>query len=424
MWVVILGFGVTTLLLGWLLFGYIIWLRFVGDMRKVVDVMPTASHPRISIIVPCLNEESLIAEKCRNLLETSYPADRMEIVFADGGSSDRTTEILDGFALRDDRVRVTKCPVGGKINQLNHVLPGLGGDIVFVTDADARLAPDALTHMVAEFEANPKMAVVGGYTSPRGGLVVERCFWAAQNRVRLLESSVSHVSLVVACCYAFRRELLDAFPEDVIADDVYVAALANTAGYHTTYCDKAMVEELRTAGTLPEFFRHKFRKSNAVLRELLRFSYRLPDMNARWRSVLSTRILQQLLLPWATGLWIALWAALLNAGQIDVPCLGVALLLTALLATRKAAVSVELPGETEHFSGVTVALAYLYTMAVLFATGLTYVSFRQSSCYARLGALTSDSHLPQVVGPIRTAARVEVCPPLVDRVPVVLGSVD
>ena len=35
--------------------------------------------------------------------------------------------------------------------------------------------------------------------------------------------------------------------------------------------------------TLPEFFRHKFRKSNAVFRELLRFSYRLPETDGRDR---------------------------------------------------------------------------------------------------------------------------------------------
>ena len=101
-----------------------------------------------------------------------------------------------------------------------------------------------------------------------------------------------------------------------------------------------------------------------------------------------------------------------------------ALLLTALLATRTAAVSVELPGETEHFSGVTVALAYLYTMAVLCATGLTYLSFRQSSCYARLGTSTSDSQWAQSAGPIRTAAQTELCPPSVEGAPLVLSGMD
>ncbi len=477
MWMVVLGFGLTTLLLAWLLFGYIVWLRFVGDEREEVegrkvegpkssDLRPSdlPTLPRISIVVPCLNEADLVSEKFRNLAECDYPADKLEIVFADGGSTDGTLDLLRALAKDDGHhgqlvspcgvepatrrsehgrvaraTRVIACPIGGKINQLNHVLPKLTGDIVVVTDADAHLAPDALGWMVAEFEARPEVAVVGAYTSPRGGLAVERCFWAAQNRVRLLESRISHVSLVVACCYAFRRSLLSAFPHDIIADDVYVAALANTLGYHTTYCKKALVEELRTPSTLPEFFRHKFRKSNAVLRELLRFSYCLPEIRTRWKCILATRIVQQLLLPWATALWLMFTATLANMGQADVPCLGAAVLLIALLATRKATMSVELPGEAERFGPVTIVLAYAYTMAVLCATALTYLSFRQSSCYPRLGDSKDNLCYPpgrDGVGPVfnrskpgletpyHTAAQTQVAAPAVHGVPARIANVE
>ncbi len=399
MWMIVLGFGVTTLLLAWLLFGYVVWLRFVGDVRNRCEVAPPSCALRLSIVIPCLNEVDLIIDKYRNLSASRYPADKLEILFADGGSNDGTLERLQSLAGEDDRVRVIKCPDGGKINQLNHVLPTLSGDIVFVTDADARLDADALRWMVAEFEAKPEVAVVGAYTSPRGGLAVERCFWTAQNRIRLLESSVSHVSMVIACCYAFRRELLSRFPDDVVADDVYVAVLANTLGHQTVYSTKALVEELRTPATLPEFFTHKFRKSNAVLRELLRFSYRLPEMNDRWKSILSTRIVQQLLLPWVSILWLLSAVTLANLGQIDVPAMGAAVLLTALLVTRKATMSVELPsGKTERFSLLTLTLAYLYTMAICCATGLTYISFRQSSGYSRLAGRLHSADRTAVEG--------------------------
>jgi cellulose synthase/poly-beta-1,6-N-acetylglucosamine synthase-like glycosyltransferase len=248
--------------------------------------------------------------------------------------------------------------------------------------------------MAAEFEADPETAVVGAHTAPRGGISVERCYWTAQNRVRLLESRIGHVSMVMACCYAFRRSLLKTFPEDVVADDVYIAALANTLGYHTKYSARAVVEELRVPQTLPDFFRHKFRKGNAVLREYLRFCYRLPDLETRWKSILGTRIVQQLLLPWGTALWLTLAVTLLNLRQIDVPCMGAAVLLVGLLATRKATMSVTPPGGAERFGAVTLTLAYVYTMAVLCANALTYASFRQSSCYSRLGRTIRRSEHP------------------------------
>lgn len=412
MWIIVLGFVVTTLLLVWLLFGYVVWLRFVGDGRRRAGVAPPTSFPAISVVVPCLNEKEMIVEKYDDLVGCDYPRDKVEIVFADGGSTDGTVEHLEELARKDERIRVVACPAKGKTGQLNDVLPMLGGRYVIVTDADARLAPDALTWMVAEFEADPNVAVVGAYTTPRGGLAVERCYWRTQNRIRCLESSVSHVSMVIACCYAFKRELLSRFPHDVIADDVYVAVLANTLGHHTVYSTKALVEELRTPVTLPEFFRHKFRKSNAVFRELLRFSYRLPETDGRWKSILSTRIVQQLLLPWGTLMWLLSAAALVNLGQYDVPCLGVALLLVALLVTRKATMAVELPGPVERSSILTAALAYLYTMAILCATGLTYLSFRQSSCFTRLTGTTRSMAREKVETRTANATRPPTVPTL------------
>ncbi len=384
MWISLVGFSVATLLLGWLMCGYAVWLRFLGDARKRVDPHLLEHLPTMSVVVPCFNEERFIVAKYRNLKACGYPLDRLEVVFADGGSTDQTLSLLASLASGDDHVRVVSCPDGGKINQLNHILPSLAGDIVVITDSDAHLAPDALQWIAAEFEADAKVALVGACTSPRGGLPVERCYWAAQNRVRLLESRVSHVSIVTACCYAFRRELIPSFPNDVIADDVYAAVLANTEGHRTTYSSRATVEELRTPASLPEFFAHKLRKGNAVLREMLRFSYRLPEMNNRWKSVFTTCLTQQLLLPWVTAAWIVLAATLVNLGQWDAVGLAAATLLVALLAARKAAWSVEVPGESERFGIVTIVLAFCYTLGVVFAAALSYTFFRQSSCYARL----------------------------------------
>lgn len=48
----------------------------------------------ISVIVPVYNEERYIAECIHSMLEQDYPQDRMEWVFVDGASTDRTLEIL------------------------------------------------------------------------------------------------------------------------------------------------------------------------------------------------------------------------------------------------------------------------------------------------------------------------------------------
>src|SRR5438093_6135626 len=50
--------------------------------------------PSVSFIVAAYNEEAVIADKLRNTLAIDYPADRLEIIVASDGSTDRTEEVV------------------------------------------------------------------------------------------------------------------------------------------------------------------------------------------------------------------------------------------------------------------------------------------------------------------------------------------
>ena len=49
------------------------------------------SPPYVTIAMPCLDEEAYIEASVRSVLAQDYPADRMEILVADGGSTDHTS---------------------------------------------------------------------------------------------------------------------------------------------------------------------------------------------------------------------------------------------------------------------------------------------------------------------------------------------
>jgi len=50
--------------------------------------------PRISIIIPILNEEKYIAKCLDSIVDSDYDKDKMEVLLVDGGSSDKTVEII------------------------------------------------------------------------------------------------------------------------------------------------------------------------------------------------------------------------------------------------------------------------------------------------------------------------------------------
>ena len=393
MWLLYFLFTSMTLLMAWLLFGYFLYLWMVGHFKSYGKLEFPDKWPLISIVVPCFNEEAQIAEKIKNLLDLDYPADRLEIVIADGGSTDRTLEIIKTAVPKECVIRLENCPVGGKINQLNHVIPKLCGDIIINTDTDSRINTDSLKWICAEFNRSEKIKVVGAYCSPANTLDVEKYYWASQNKGRFIENDSYASTIVIAQCYAFKKDLLAQFPEDVVADDVYIAFLANSMGFKAVYSRMAKAVETRSPSNYKEFIPHKFRKSNAFLRETIRYLYRLPEMPSRWKLMIVTRCFQQLLLPWVMIFWSLLGFSLMFLLQFDVVLFGILFLGIFFMLTSWTFNTVELPDGQHNYSISTMIKGFSLTLMIMLLTGLTYPFFQQGSEYARI---SSDE------GPLKT----------------------
>ena len=388
MWILILLFGMATLVLAWTLFAYFLLIWFIGLFRSSEEPAFPDAWPRLSIVVPTYNEMAQIADKVANLRRLDYPRELLEVVFVDGGSTDGTVEWLER-EVHEDGFRVERSPRGGKIQQINHVLPSLTGEIIVNTDADALLEEDAARWLVAEMASDPDVWLVGAYCRPADNAYrIDRYYWDAQNKARFMEARAGTTSIVVAPCYAFRRGLIDQFPDDVVADDIYIAFMCHLNGKSALYSRHARAVELRNPRDLSEFLPHKFRKSNAFLRECLRFLYRLPEMTPFSRLMLLTRIGQQLLFPWASAWWLLLAGSLVTLNpdpRYDVVAMAAAGLFVLFVLTSRAYRAVKLPEDKpQRYSLFTVAKGWVLTTLILLTTGLSYPFYRQSSTYARL----------------------------------------
>jgi cellulose synthase/poly-beta-1,6-N-acetylglucosamine synthase-like glycosyltransferase len=118
------------------------------------------TNPFISIVVPIRNEEATIERLTRSLLDQDYPHDRYEILMADGGSSDRTLELLSRVDATG-RVRVLDNPGRTAPAALNVAIAEAKGDIVTRVDGHSYVAPDYLSRIVAVMGATGE-SVVGG----------------------------------------------------------------------------------------------------------------------------------------------------------------------------------------------------------------------------------------------------------------------
>jgi cellulose synthase/poly-beta-1,6-N-acetylglucosamine synthase-like glycosyltransferase len=134
------------------------------DLDRGSRPVPDDELPRVSVVVACRDEETVVDGLVRTLLRLDYPRALMEVVLVDDGSTDRTGEIIDGHAAREGFLRCIHRPAGaggGKSGALNAALGDLTGEIVVVFDADHAPRPDAVRNLVRHF-ADPAVGAAQG----------------------------------------------------------------------------------------------------------------------------------------------------------------------------------------------------------------------------------------------------------------------
>jgi len=110
------------------------------------------SRPMVSVVVPCRNERHHIASCLASILESEYPADRLEVLVADGMSDDGTRAELADWSRRDVRVHWFDNPTRTTPAALNSAIRRSRGEIVVRMDAHCRYPPTYIPRLVAWLE--------------------------------------------------------------------------------------------------------------------------------------------------------------------------------------------------------------------------------------------------------------------------------
>ena len=176
--------------------------RLRGRPVRKDDIEPT-----VSLIVAAHDEEDVIERRLTNLLALDYPPEKLEIVVASDASTDRTDELVERVAVADDRVRLLRCPRGGKVAAQNRAVRSTSGEILAFSDANAQWAPDALRKLVRNF-GDPDVAYVCGghfYEAP-DGTNREGTYWRFESWLRRNESRLGSITGGIGPIYAVRRD--------------------------------------------------------------------------------------------------------------------------------------------------------------------------------------------------------------------------
>lgn len=391
MFITLTVYWAMVILIFWCYCGYLIML-FLVTIRDSGIKRPSpaaCAMPRMAIVIPCYNEEAYVERKIGNLLALEYDRDKLEVFFLHGRSTDGTGARIEACIASHPHFHLLETGCVGKIPQLNYGLDRVRGaaDVVVSTDMDAMLDPDALVEIAKEFDADRRVAVVGANIVPGDCLSMERDYWHDQNLMRIMESKAYASSIVVAPCYAYKTSLVERFPDDCVADDIFIAFKANTEGRLTKYCGSARGVEVRCPAAVRDFVRHKFRKGNAYLIELFRFFYRLPYMPAWFKIIYGTKVLQLALIPWILLYFVIATISMTmdGSGLFYMALHGCCSLLVSLLITSfiMKRARMDFLGERSRSILPNLRLFIISNLVLMFA-GLKYPFYRQTSSYSRI----------------------------------------
>lgn len=130
--------------------------------------------------MPVRNEAAFIERSVGAVLAQDYPPDRLEILIADGLSTDGTREIIEALAAQNQNLSILDNPRKIVATGLNAALQQAKGEIIVRIDGHCEVALDYVSRCVAHL-LNDRVGAVGGPVETIGQSYVARVIAAAMS---------------------------------------------------------------------------------------------------------------------------------------------------------------------------------------------------------------------------------------------------
>jgi glycosyltransferase involved in cell wall biosynthesis len=288
--------------------------------------MKIKQHSKLSIIIPCFNEEEVIGETVRQILSfaDSLSALDVEIIFVDDGSKDETLGLLEVAASVDPRIKIISFSrnFGHQIAVTAGVNAAIG-DAVVLIDADLQDPPAVIHQMLSKWQEG--FDVVYGVRTERMG---ESSFKLAS--AKLFYRLLNKLSSVAIPLDTGDFRLMDRRVVNILASmpeqDRFVRGMVAWVGFKQCALPYKRVE--RFAGISKYPLRKMLR---FALDGILSFSTKPLQVAVGFGFVCAAfsvcGILYALFLRLFTNIWVEGWTALMIAilfiGGVQLICLGI-----------------------------------------------------------------------------------------------------
>jgi glycosyltransferase involved in cell wall biosynthesis len=189
--------------------------------------MPS-SAPVVSIVMATYNFERFLARAIESALAQDYPADALDIVVIDDGSTDSTPQVVKPYL---DRVRYIRKPNGGLLTTVNRGLAEARGEFISLLSGDDEFLPAKTRTQVDFLLAHPEVGMVYADLEvvDDHGVTIHPSLWQAGKLTPVRGRAFGPLltkNVVSGGAMMFRSSLKPAFhpiPDSAAWEDWYIA---------------------------------------------------------------------------------------------------------------------------------------------------------------------------------------------------------
>lgn len=179
---------------------------------------------KVTILIPCHNEEKSIRECVLSCLNQTVKPDQVLVV--NDGSTDKSGEILASFGSKIDVVTIP-IATGNKSHAQERGLPFIQGDIFIATDGDTILDEKLVEVVLRTYEEQPDIVAVCGYVMSLENNWLTACreieYVIGQNLYKVAQAYLDAIFVIPGCAGAFKtKEFRDVvkFDHDTLTEDL------------------------------------------------------------------------------------------------------------------------------------------------------------------------------------------------------------
>lgn len=232
--------------LGTIFYAYCGYIALTLLLAKLFgkEIKKSEIYPRVSIIVPCYNEQLVIRQKLENLASLDYPKEKLQIIIA-SESNDNTNNIVSEF--KDKGIELYEYQSRrGKTTLLYDTVPKSNGEIIVFSDANTIYKKDAIKKLTRNFyEKN--IGVVSGllvFNNPEKSSISkgEQLYKKYETFLRSSDSLLRRVLNPDGSIFAMRKSSYRPIDAER-GDDFELAMRAIIDGYDSVFEKEAIAYE-------------------------------------------------------------------------------------------------------------------------------------------------------------------------------------